>query len=117
MHGRIAKLEEGFVTQDVEHSKSALTSARSHPRLRAIGFGKAMNVRDAGRIMALVIPPERPAQGRAQREECSNRGSRWTPVAEHERARVLDAATGAAALEWYRPDIVESDVAEKHVAT
>src|SRR5437867_11652590 len=68
MHGRIAKLAEGFVTQDVEHSKPALASPRRNLRLRAIGFSKAMDVRHAGRIMALVIPSERSAQGPSQRE-------------------------------------------------
>jgi len=56
MHGRIAKLAEGFVTQDVEHSKRALASPRRNLRLRAIGFSKAMDVRHAGRIVALFIP-------------------------------------------------------------
>src|SRR3989442_15881815 len=63
MHGRIAKLAEGFVTQDVEHSKRALASPRRHLRLRAIGFGKTMDVRHAERIMALVIPSECSTQG------------------------------------------------------
>src|SRR5437867_12298559 len=98
MHGRIAKLAKGFLTEDVEHSKPALASPRSDLRLRAIGFSKAIDVRDAGRVMAFVIPSERSAQGRAQREESSHRGIRWTPVAEHDRPRVLDAATGATAL-------------------
>src|SRR5207249_8791669 len=40
----------------------------------------------------------------------------WTPVAEQDRTRVLDAATGAAATQWYRPDIVERDIAEQRVA-
>src|SRR6266508_5950864 len=68
MHGRIAKLAEGFLTQDVEHSKRALASPRSNLRLRAIGFTKAIDVRSAGRIMALVIPSERSAEGPSQRE-------------------------------------------------
>src|SRR5688572_14836273 len=36
MHGRIAKLAQGFLTQDVEHSKPALASPRSNPRLRVV---------------------------------------------------------------------------------
>src|SRR6266852_812848 len=68
MHGRIAKLAEGFLTQDVEHSKRALASPRSNLRLRAIGFSKAIDVRSAGRIMALVIPSERSAEGPSQPE-------------------------------------------------
>lgn len=68
MHGCIAKLAEGFVTQDVKHSKWALASPRANLRLGAIDFSKAMDVRHIGRIMALVIPSERPAQGRSQRE-------------------------------------------------
>src|SRR6266511_1419686 len=66
MHGGIAKLVEGFSTQDVEHAKRALASPRSNLRLRAIGISKAMDVRSAGRIMALVIPSERSAEGRSQ---------------------------------------------------
>src|SRR5438876_8742775 len=69
MHGRIAKLAKGFLTEDVEHSKLALASPRSNLRLRAIGFSKAIDVRYAEWIMALVIPSERSAQGPAQREE------------------------------------------------
>src|SRR6266567_2873124 len=87
MHGRIAKLAEGFLTQDVEHSKPAFASPRSNLRLRAIGFRKAIDVRCAGRVMALVIPSERSAQGRAQSEQSSNREIRWTPVAEQNRTR------------------------------
>src|SRR5260370_19392763 len=58
MHGRIAKLAEGFVSQDVEHSKRALASPGRNLRLEAIGFSKAMDVRHAGPIMAFVIPSE-----------------------------------------------------------
>src|SRR4029077_9310484 len=58
MHGRIAKLAEGFLTQNVEHSKPAFASPRSDLRLRAIGFSKAIDVRDAGWVIALVIPSE-----------------------------------------------------------
>ena len=68
MHGRIAKLAEGFVTQDVEHSKRALASPRRNLRLRAIGCSKAIDVRYARRIMALVIPSERSAEGPSQGE-------------------------------------------------
>jgi hypothetical protein len=68
MYGRVAQLAEGFVTEDVEHSKRALASARRNLRLRAVVFSKAMNVRRIGRIMALVIPPERSTQGPSQRE-------------------------------------------------
>jgi len=116
MHGRIAKLAKGFLTEDVEHSKPALASPRSNLRLRAIGFSKAIDVRYAEWIMALVIPSERSAQGPAQREESSNREVRWTPAAEQDRTRVLDAATGPPAIESYRPDVVERHVAEKRVA-
>src|SRR5262249_9596854 len=73
MHGRIAELVELFVSEDVNHSKRALASSRGHLRLRAVGFSKAMDVRHAGRIMALVIPSERSAQGPPQREKSSNR--------------------------------------------
>ena len=37
MHGPIAKLAQGFLTEDVEHSKVALASPRSNLRLGAIG--------------------------------------------------------------------------------
>src|SRR5437660_4593849 len=117
MHGRIAKLAKSFLTEDVEHSKPALASPRSNLGLRAIGFSKAIDVRYAEWIMALVIPSERSAQGPAQREESSNREVRWTPAAEQDRTRVLDAATGPPAIESYRPDVVERHVAEKRVAT
>src|SRR5947199_9397938 len=104
MHGRIAKLAKGFLTEDVEHSKPALASPRSNLRLRAIGFSKAIDVRYAEWIMALVIPSERSAQGQAQREESSNREVRWTPDAEQDRKPVLDGATGTRGSESYRPD-------------
>ena len=68
MHGRIAKLAESFLTEDVEHSKPALASSRSDLRLRAIGFRKTMDVRFAGPIMTLVIPSKRSAERRSQRE-------------------------------------------------
>jgi hypothetical protein len=117
MHGRIANLAKGFVTQDVEYSKWTLASPWRNLRLRAIGFGKAMDVRRAGRIMALLIPSERSAEGPSQREESSNREVRMgTPVAEQDRTRVLDGATGAPAGEWNRPDVMERHVAEKRVA-
>src|SRR6266498_1352695 len=70
-----------------------------------------MDVRSAGRIMALVIPSERSAEGRSQREQPSNRKVECTPVAEQDRARVLDAATGSPALEGNCPDVVERRVA------
>ena len=95
MHGRIAKLAECFLTQDVQHSKRALASPRRNLRLRAVGFSKAMDVRHTGRIMALVIPSERSTQGRSQCEESSHRDVRgWTSVAEQDRTRVLDPWTG-----------------------
>ena len=68
MDGRIAQLAERFVTKDVEHSKWAFVSPRRHLELRAVGFGKAMDVRQARRIMALVVPSERSAQGKSQRK-------------------------------------------------
>src|SRR5947199_10275069 len=98
MHGRIAKLAKGFLTEDVEHSKPALASPRSNLRLRAIGFSKAIDVRYAEWIMALVIPSARSAHGPAQREESSNRQVAWTPAAEQDDTGVLDTATWHSAV-------------------
>ena len=68
MYGRVAQFTEGFVFKDVEHSKRALASPRRNLRLRVVGFGKAMNVRRTGWIMALVIPSERSTQSPPQRK-------------------------------------------------
>jgi hypothetical protein len=68
MHGGVANLADGFVTQDVEHSKRTVASPGRDLRLQAIGFSKAMDVQHARRIMAFAIPPERSARGPSQRE-------------------------------------------------
>jgi hypothetical protein len=117
MHGRIAELAERFVTEDVEHSERTFASPWRHLGLRAVAFSKAMDVRRAGRIMALVVPSEGAAEGPSQREQSSNRDvGRWTPIAEQDRTSLPDAPTGPSAREWNRPDIVERHVAEKRVA-
>jgi hypothetical protein len=78
MHGRIAQLAERFVTKNVEHSKWAFVSPRRHLGLRAVGFGKAMDVRQARRIMALVVPSN--ARPRANRSASSPRTAKfWSP--------------------------------------
>jgi hypothetical protein len=38
------------------------------------------------------------------------------PVAEQDRTRLANAATGSSAREWNGPDVVEKYVAEKRVA-
>ena len=45
MHGRIANLAEGFMTQDVEHSKRAVASPWRNLGLQTIGFSQSMDIR------------------------------------------------------------------------
>ena len=76
-----------------------------------------MDVRHAGRIVALGIPSERATQRESHCEEPSNREIVvWTAVAEQGRACVLDSAPWAPAVQRDRPDVVERNVAEKRVA-
>src|SRR5262245_22777831 len=117
MDSRITEFAEGFGTEDVEHSKRTLASSRRHLGLGAIGCRKTMNVRHRRRVMATVIPSKRSAQDRPQPKQLSNRHvGRWSPVTEQDRARVLDGAAWAPAIERNRPDVVERHVAEKRVA-